>query len=363
MSAPAPARPLLVSADDDLLDDALRLLAAAGAEPEVATAGPALRRAHREAPLVLLGGDLLASGAVRALPRRPGVVVVTRAELPPAGWAAAVELGAERVAVLPADEAWVLQRAGAALRRPVERGPLVVVGGACGGAGASTLAAAVALTAAASGRGALLVDADAWGGGLDLLVGAEGSDGLRWPDLDGLRGRVSGEAVMAALPAVGGVGVLAASRSAAAPPSPEAVAAVVDAGRSGGWPVVVDLPRGPVPAFAEAVLADADLAVLVVPARVRATSAAQALLGHRPGGRASPWAGARLVVRSVAEGLDPAEVAGILRLELLAELPHDRRAVARGERGEPPPTGPRTPWGAAARAVLGALPVPAEAGS
>jgi secretion/DNA translocation related CpaE-like protein len=357
--APNALRPLLVSADDDLLDEALRLLAAAGAEPEVATAGPALRRAHREAPLVLLGADVLATGPVRALPRRPGVVVVARADLAPDGWAAAVELGVERVAVLPADEAWVLQRAGAALRDPVERGRLVVVSGACGGAGASTLAAAVALAAAAPGQGALLVDGDAFGGGLDLLVGAEGVEGLRWPDLDGLRGRVSGEAVMAALPSVGGVGVLAASRSAPAAPPPEAVAAVVEAGRSGGWPVVVDLPRGPGPAgsaVAEAVLADADLAVLVVPARVRAVCAARALVDDADG-YPSPWGSARLVVRRVPGGLDAAEVAAVLDRPLLAEFGHDRSAVARSERGEPPPIGPRTPTGVAARAVLRALPV------
>ncbi|MGY1739273.1 MULTISPECIES: septum site-determining protein Ssd [unclassified Blastococcus] len=355
----AAPRPLLVSADDDLLDDALRLLAAAGAEPEVATAGPALRRAHREAPLVLLGADVLGTGPVRALPRRPGVVVVARGELPAAGWAAAVELGAERVAVLPADEAWVLQRAGAALRAPVERGWLVAVGGACGGAGASTLAAALALTAAAGGRGALLVDGDALGGGLDLVVGAEAVEGLRWPELAGLRGRVSGEAVMAALPAVGGAGVLAASRASPAAPPPEAVAAVVEAGRSGGWPVVVDLPRGPEPggvAFAEAVLADADLAVLVVPARVRAACAARALVDGGSG-----WGAARLVVRRVPGGLAAAEVADLVGRPVVAELAHDRVAVARSERGEPPPTGPRTPTGAAARAVLAALPEPVGA--
>ena len=355
-----------MSADDELLDDALRLLAAAGAEPEVAIAGPALRRAHREAPLVLLGADVLTAAAVRGLPRRPGVVVVARTDLPAAGWAAAVELGAERVTVLPADEAWLLQRAGTALRDPVERGRLVVVGGACGGVGASTLAAAVALTAAASGRGALLVDGDALGGGLDLLVGAEAVEGLRWPDLDALRGRVSGDAVMAALPTVGGVGVLAASRSAPAPPPPEAVAAVVEAGRSGGWPVVVDLPRGPEPPgarFAEAVLADADLAVLIVPGRVRAACAARVLVDDHPGGSPSPWSAARLVVRRVPGGLGAAEVADVVGRPVLGELAHDRAAVARSERGEPPPIGARTPTGAAARAVLRALPVPVRAGT
>jgi hypothetical protein len=96
-----PARPLVASADEDLLDELLRLLAAAGAEAEVATGGPALRRAHREAPLVLLGADVLASAPVRALPRRPGVVVVAPGEPPAPVWAAAVEQGAERVAVLP----------------------------------------------------------------------------------------------------------------------------------------------------------------------------------------------------------------------------------------------------------------------
>ena len=105
MTAPrSAARPLVVATDEALLDDCLRVLAAAGAEPEVATAGPALRRAHREAPLVLLGAEALPSAPVRALPRRPGVVVVARTALPADGWAAAVEVGAERVVVLPDEE-------------------------------------------------------------------------------------------------------------------------------------------------------------------------------------------------------------------------------------------------------------------
>ena len=102
-TAPTARRPLVVSTDEALLDDLLRVLAAAGAEPELATGGPALRRAHREAALVLVGADALATPPVRALPRRPGVVVVGRTDPSPADWAVAVELGAERVAVLPED--------------------------------------------------------------------------------------------------------------------------------------------------------------------------------------------------------------------------------------------------------------------
>lgn len=350
MSSPSTAaapRPLVVSTDDVLLDDLLRLVATAGAEPELATGGPALRRAHRQAPLVLVGADALSTGAVRALPRRPGVVVVACGALPPADWAGAVELGAERVAVLPDDESWLLARCAAAVRTPVERGRLAVVGGACGGAGASTVATAVALAAA---PGVTLVDADVWGAGLDLLLGAERADGLRWPELGGLRGRIAGDALLAALPEVAGVSVVAASRSAPQPVPPEALEAVVDAARSVGRPVVVDLPRGaegPYPA----VVADADLSVLVVPGRLRAATAAR-LLVESPD---STWTGAHLVVRSVPGGLAGEQVSDLVGRPVLAELGHDRSAVPRGERGEPPLVSARSPLGVVARRVLGAL--------
>lgn len=343
----APARPLVVTADSALLDDLLRLLATAGAEAQVATGGAALRRAQREAPLVLLGVEALTSPAVRALPRRPGVVVVSGAALPPDRWAAAVEVGAERVAVLPEDERWLLGRVAEAVRRPVERGRLVAVSGSAGGAGASTLAAAVAL---AAGPGSLLVDADPWGGGVDLLLGAERSEGLRWPDLVGLRGRVAGDALLAALPERDGVHVLAADRRAPAEVPAEALVAVAEAGVAEGRTVVLDVPRpGAVPA--SAAVSGADLAVLVVPARLRATGAARLLTAAE----ASSWARAALVVRSVPGGLSVGEVEDAVALPVVAVLGHDRAAVARGERGDPPSIVARSPLGTVARRVLGAL--------
>jgi secretion/DNA translocation related CpaE-like protein len=344
-----PARPLVVSTDELLLDDLLRLLATAGAEPELATGGPALRRAHRQAPLVLVGADALAAGAVRALPRRPGVVVVAARELPAEDWAAAVEIGAERVAVLPADESWLLARSTAAVRTPVERGWLVVVGASCGGAGASTVATGLALAAA---PGVVLVDADPWGAGLDLLLGAERADGLRWPELTGLRGRVAGDALLAALPEIGGVHVVAASRSSPQRIPAAALTAVVDASRAAGCPVVLDLPR----AAGEhaSVAGDADLLVLVVPARLRAATAARLQVEATD----SPWAGAQLVVREVPGGLSREEVADVVGRPVLAELMHDRSAVPRGERGEPPLISARSPLGALARRILRGLPAP-----
>ena len=204
----------------------------------------------------------------------------------------------------------------------------------------------VALLAA---PGVLLVDGDPWGGGLDLLLGAERADGLRWPDLAGLRGRVSGDALLAALPEVSGVRVLAASRDDPGPPPADALAAVIEAARSAGCPVVVDLSRGGVEAAA--VLAEADLAVLLVPGRLRAATAARLMVGA-PG---SPWSAARLVAGRVPGGLGGTDLARLVGRPVLAELRHDRSAVPRGERGEPPEVGARSPLGGVARRVLAAV--------
>jgi secretion/DNA translocation related CpaE-like protein len=201
--------------------------------------------------------------------------------------------------------------------------------------------------ALAAAPGVLLVDGDPWGGGVDLLLGAERVDGLRWPDLTGLRGRVAGDALLAALPEVRGVHVLASSRDVPDPVPDEALTAVVEAARVAGCPVVVDLARVGPPAGVS-VLADADLAVLVVPGRLRAATAARLLVEH-PG---SPWSAAQLVVGRVPGGLDREEVAEVVGRPVLADLAHDRSAVPRGERGEPPAIAGRSPLGGVARRIL-----------
>jgi secretion/DNA translocation related CpaE-like protein len=340
-----------VSTDPGLLDDLLRLLAAAGTTGELTTGGGALRRAHRDAPLVLLGAEVLGSAAVRALPRRAGALVVVRGEPDPAVWPAAVEVGAERVVVLPRDETWLVERVAAAVREPVRPGWLAVVGGACGGAGASTLATALALAArTGTGSGVVLVDGDGWAGGLDLLLGAERLPGLRWPELAGVSGRVAGPALAAALPEAWGVPVLAASRDQPGDVPVEALLAIATGARDSGCGVVVDLPVRS--AAAEAVLVEADLAVLLVPARLRPAAAARNLLDRE----GSAWASAVVVSRPVPAGLTRAEVADVVGRPVLAELAADRSAVARSERGEPPSVAARSPFGLISRLLLAQLP-------
>jgi len=139
--------------------------------------------------------------------------------------------------------------------------------------------------------------------------------------------------------------VLTASRDAPAEVTEEALLAVVGAVRDAGCPVVVDLPRG---AAAGAVLADADLSVLVVPARLRAACAARALIDDP----ASVWGGARIVLRRVPGGLAGKDVADVVGRPVTAEMDHDRGAPGRGERGEPPGVSARSPWGRLSRQLL-----------
>ena len=210
---PPSARPLVVSADEELLDDLLRLLPPPVAEPELATGGPALRRAHRDAPLVLVGADALSGARSAPCPAGPAW----------SWWPRASSRG--RVGRGRGDRGRA--RGGAARRRVVAAGP---VGRGRAVTGGARLAGRRRRQLRGRGRQhgrdrggpgrrarRRARRRRSVGRGLDLLLGAERVDGLRWPELTGLRGRVGGDALLAALPEVDGVHVLAASRSSRGP--------------------------------------------------------------------------------------------------------------------------------------------------
>jgi secretion/DNA translocation related CpaE-like protein len=143
-------------------------------------------------------------------------------------------------------------------------GSVVGVLGGCGGAGASTLAAALAAQA-----GGVLVDLDATGGGIDVLVGVEDVAGARWSAVEVAGGRIDPAQLFAALPRWHGVPVLAADCA----PDPGAVDAVLVAAAELGT-VVVDLGRGQDVA-GSAALAACALVVVVAPADLPAIAAAR----------------------------------------------------------------------------------------
>ena len=347
-----PDRPLLVTADPDLLDDLLRLSAAAGVEPEVAHDVSVARRSWSRSPLVVLGDDLSRSAVAGRLGRRRDVLLVGLDLDDASVWSRAADLGAEGVLFLPGSERLLVDRLTTIADGPAAR-PAAVVGvvGGRGGAGASTFACALAVTAAGDGRRTMLVDADPLGGGLDLVVGGEHTTGLRWPDLAGSAGRVDAAALRSALPQVSRLTLLSWDRGDPREVSAESARAVLRAAGRAHDLVVVDLPRR-FDEVAEVALAESDVVLVVVPAEVRAVASA-ARVAARAGLLAAEI---RVVVRGPSpSGLTGSVVAATLGLPLAGWLKPEPGLVRSLERGEPPARSGRGPLAELCRDVLGGL--------
>ncbi|GIF15108.1 septum site-determining protein Ssd [Actinoplanes teichomyceticus] len=347
---PLPPRPLLVTADADLLDDLLRLAAAAGTEVDVAADPAAARPRHLPAPVVLIGADQAVPCLRARLPRRPGMIVVARGAPGDEVWSAAEPLGAEHVAVLPEAEPWLVEQLTGRPRPPAVSRTLAVIGGR-GGAGASILAAGLAAMAVDAGHRTLLIDADPLGGGLDLVLGWERVGGLRWPGLADAGGRVDPPALLAALPHRGDLVLLSFDRDELTGVPAEAMAATLDAARRGRDVIVADLPRQLDDAAVLALRA-ADRTLLVVPAELRATaSAALTLARIRP--HCDEIA---VVVRGPAPGrLRPREIAQTLGLPLAGSLRPEPSMCQALEHGTPPTTGGRGPLADLCRRLIDEL--------
>ena len=341
-------RPLLVTADPDVVEVVLRLAALANIEVEVAPTAGSARASWSTAPLVFVAMDALAGCLQLGLPRRPAVVLIGDVIEDSAVWQQAVVVGAERVVFFPDVEHGIAEALADVAEGVVPEGPLVAVIGGRGGAGATTVACSLALAAVQAGRSALLVDGDPLGGGIDLVFGGEAVGGLRWPDLSLTRGRIPAAALSAALPQMAGLSVLSWGREDAQPLSADAVAAVLSAGRRAHDLIIVDLPRALDPA-ARLTLTQATTTLLVVPAEVRATAAA---------GRVAAAVGLlthdlRLVVRGPSPtGLTGEVVSRELGVPLVGELrPEPHLAVAL-DRGELLLRRPRSPLAAFTSAFL-----------
>jgi len=397
--------PLFVTTDPDLLDDLLRIAAYAGVTPDVAPDPAGARPWFPLAGRVFIGADMAEPCARAGLPRRAGIVLVTRSSLavgdrsqrdgpgardfvpmrggggvgmrdgagaglrggvgmragagaglrdgaaerlgllpPQSDGDAPTEseldlarrIGADHVAVLPAAEPWLAEQF-AAIATETASGRVVAILGGRGGAGASVLAAGLAVTAARRGLRTLLVDADPLGGGVDLVLGWESLDGLRWPALSQASGRVPAPALVEALPGQSELVILSWDRGEPTTVPPEAMVAALDAGRRGRDLTVVDVPRQ----FDDSsvlALRSADQVYLVVPAEVRACAAAA-----RVAAIAGPHCRAlSVVVRQPGPGgLSVKEVVAALRLPYAGAVRSDPKVRAALERGEPPAAGGR----------------------
>lgn len=343
-----PTNGILALVGDPMLRDDVDRVAAAAGLPVVHANDPSSRKVWTGAIAVLLDVGAARRCADRTLPRRPRVILLGRTEPAIAEWEAAIAVGAQCVITLPRQDGELmaeLSEAEECAHDDGARGAVIAVVPGRGGAGSTVFATALAQVA----LDALLIDADPWGGGIDLVLGSEADHGLRWPDLALRGGRVNYAALRDALPRHHGVSVLSGSRGGgdidAAP-----LSAVIDAGSRGGTTVICDLPRRSTPAT-ETALDAADLVVVVTAADVRACAATAAI---------APWVAALnpnagVVVRGPAPGgLRSAEVAKIVGLPLLASMRPQSGVAATLERGGLR-LRRRSPLAVAARRVLRVL--------
>jgi secretion/DNA translocation related CpaE-like protein len=261
---------VLCTEDPVLHESVMRVAAVADVDIVVHQRLSDARGSWSSAPVILLGSDAVSDALILGLPRRAGVVIVTMddGDL----WRCAVELGAQAVVTLPGDDAQLIGLLVDRDHTSQPPAPVVVVTGGCGGAGASHLAVAIAQSAATHcARGALLIDADDLGGGLELLVELENAPGLRWRDLSAIEGRVPPDALRGALPHVDDMHLLSHDRQSTVV-EPQTWDAILDAGSRGYGLTVVDAARDCSPT----VMNRARLTVVVVPADLRSVAAAAA---------------------------------------------------------------------------------------
>lgn len=318
---------LLITADDLLLDELLRLAAAAGATPDVARDLSTALRAWSRASAVVVGADLLAGLARMGPPRRDAVHVV--------GWGSAGEdvfraglaVGAEHVVELPDGAPWLTTLLTDLGDDPGGRGLTLGVLSGSGGAGATTFACALGQAAAGVGP-ALVVDADPLGPGVDRVLGMEEQPGVRWPDLAHTAGRLGSRALREALPRRGALGALSWAPGAAgraAMPDPVAVREVLSAAARGHQTVVLDLPRGA--GGAELIGRCDEVLVVVTPSITGIASAARLVdnLVDRGGGLGVDSGQIALVVRGTGVSADA--VARTVGLPVRATMA-DQRGLA-----------------------------------
>ena len=338
--------PLLITRDQSLLDELLRLAAAAGVTPEVASDGRAALRGWARAPVVLLGADMAEDVARISPPRRPRVYVVSWTAVPDEMFRVAVAVGAENVTQVARAEGWLtelLTDLGDAV--PAEGVVVGVVGGS-GGAGATTFACALGQMAARRGR-AVVIDADPLGPGIDRVLGLEDRHGVRWDGLCQTTGRLSARALREALPRREDLGVLTWHAGEPAALQPFAVREVLSAARRGHDLVVVDLPRAAGPLTDEVVARCDRLLVVAVPT-VAGVASAVRTCARQP----DPTL-VRLVLRG--SGIDARAVSRATGVSVLTTMPDQRGLAEALDLGLGPVRSRRAVLGRAASEVLDQL--------
>ncbi|MGW5193174.1 septum site-determining protein Ssd [Kribbella sp. NPDC004138] len=326
-----PPSVLMATTNETLLDDLLRLAAAASVTPLVEAHLPGLRRSWHTCSLVVVGRDL-AEPLARVQPaHRPGVVVVGSTADGDDLYRCAFDVGADAVCRLPDDEPLLAGKLSDTLDGGTRAAVTLAFVGGCGGAGSTTLAAAVAVLGNRRGLRTMLIDGDPLGGGIELALGIERDPGDRWPKLLNAAGRISAAALRSALPSVDGLSVLSWDRSDVTVLPPDTMSSVIGAAQRSTDLVVLDLPRRADPAVEEGFVRST-ATLLVVPCDVRSVAAAKRLAGPLR----AVAGDLRVVARDSRPGPSAADVAAHLELPLATKLGVDRNLPAAMDDGHFP---------------------------
>lgn len=342
--------PLIITRDQALLEELLRLAAAAGVTPDVATDAGSALRGWAAASVVLVGADVADELAAIAPARRPAVYVAAWGTVPDEMFRVAMGVGAESVAGLPRSEAWLTELLTDLGDREhgggSAEGLVVGVTSGSGGAGATTFACALGQVAARRGR-TVVLDADPLGPGVDRVLGLEDRDGVRWDGLCDTTGRLSARALREALPRREGLGALTWRAGSTGTLQAFAVREVLSAARRGHDLVVVDLPRTPDPVLDEISSRCDRLLVVVVPTVAGVASAVRTCT------RLGDPTRVRLVLRG--SGVDSQAVARATGVPVLARMSDQRGLAESIDLGLGPVRSRRGALGRAAASVLDQL--------
>ena len=337
-------RPLLVSSSLQLIDEVVRLASSAALEVQVAPDLTTATRHWLDAPLVIIGSDI--TGTADLPGKRARVIVVDAQDGDDTDadtarqrdmWRFAVEVGAEHVVELPDGERWLVESLRECAEGPIRDGRVTAVLGGTGGVGTSTFTVNLAVTANRRGSRSLVIDADPWGGGLDLVVGAEEMTGARWSDLRHVSGHLPAGHLDAALPRIGDVSVLSCSRDDDASGHSSiaidagTMASVLAAGRRSHDHVFVDCSRCS-DELLGSILAASHSAVLLAGDHVRATAAAARRFFWLKG-KVSPLV---VVQASSPRGIARDDVEHALGVDLAGVVPHVPSMTSRADEGDLP---------------------------
>jgi secretion/DNA translocation related CpaE-like protein len=340
------SNPLFVTDDETLLEELLRLAAAAGVIPEVARDGIGALRGWASAPLVLVGADQAVAVGRLYPPRRPAVHVVALGPVPDHLFRDALAVGAQSVAGLPGSESWLVEALTDLGDQRAERALTIGVVGGSGGVGATTFACALGQMAARSGQ-AVVIDLDPLGPGIDRVLGLEARDGMRWDELGQPTGRLSARALREALPRSAGLGVLTWNVGPHGSLQAFAVREAMSAAQRGHDTVVLDLPRHR-DALLEEVVARCDkVLVVTAPTVAGVASAARVCAGFSHPGLLG------LVVRG--SGADPRDIARVVGAPIVAEMSDQRGLAESIDLGLGPVRSRRGPLGRTVLEVLATL--------